>query len=330
MGMADSDNAGGSGNTGGRGGGSSGGSSGGGGTGGGRPGGFDGRDTPGAPGAADGKRGSSMGRDGGRAGGGTGGGKDGRGANTPGAPSNEGRRGTHAEGSTPASRARDAMARHSREARDREQRRGAGDTYSLAGSLKEAEEAGTMSPRQRDMAIGMEAGMESKGFMDSVGGMLSRGVNAVTDTIGLGKVADVAASAGVNAMAVPDNPASRYGAAVARNRMDNSMVQDAAEGLAGLFAGPGASAVVGAVNTGLNLNANKDIASLNADIDAREAAARPTRQPGMGGGTASSARDAMTARTSQPAPAAPARPAFEWSPVNMDNYRRGLITPYLN
>jgi len=324
MGRADSDNAGGSGNTGGGRGGSSGGSSGGGG------GGF-GRDTPGSPNAADGRRGSSMGRDGGTAPDSSNpGGRD-----TPG-PRNatDGRRGSTmgrgggspgADGSTPASRARDAMSRH---AQERAERAGYQEGYSLVGELKKAEEEGTMTPRQRDMAIGMEAGMESKGFMDTASGMLSRGITAISDTVGLGKLGATAAEAGMNAAAVPDNPESRYGATVARNRMDNNMVQDAAQAAAGFFGGPAAGMAVGAINTATNLNANKDIASLNADIDARESASRPSRPGSTGGGTASSARDAMSRNTTQAA-TAPGRRPFEWSPVDLTKYKKGLMRPYM-
>lgn len=316
MGMADSDRDGGSGNTGGRGGSSSGGSSSGGGRGNNTPGPRDGNGRGRTDNAGpDGRGNNTPGpRDGNGRGRTNSGGKD-----TPGSPDNPGRRGDHSIGSTAASRARDAMSRHARERNERAAQNG---DFDLVASLQEAEQEGTMTPRQRDMAIGMEAGMESKGFMDTVGATINRGITGLTGLLGLGKVGESAVSAGVNAASAPSNPESQYGAQVARSRMDNTMMQDAAEMGAGLLMGPAAGMTVGTINNMANLNANKDIAALNADIDAREAASRSGRRSQADGGSSSRAVSAM--RPSAPAPQK-AQP-FSWSPVDINQYRRGLLS----
>ena len=261
-----------------------------------------------------------MGRDGGVARGATGGGNAGRGDNTPGSPQNDKRQGRHAEGSTPSSRARDAMSRHQREAKPDY---GMGDSYSLTGSLKAAEDAGTMSPRQRDMAIGMEAARPATAFSQAVGGVLSGMVSGATGVMGSGSVASKAAGEGITAGAVPDNPESRYGAAHTKSRMKNNTVQNVAEGVAGFFGGPAAGYAANALNAGINMNKTKDIGELNADMDARREAGKTTvSRPGGG---AQKAATAMRGPAASQAPAAQAQ-SFSWNPIDMTEYNRGLIS----
>jgi len=321
MGQADSDNAGGSGNTGGSGGSTGGGS---GGSSGGR-GGY-GRDTPGSPNAADGKRGSTMGRNGGTATGGGGGNNSSR--DTPGAPGNPGRRGVNADGTTPASRARGAMDRHAKEADTRSF--GIGKGYSLTGSMISDAEEGAMSPRSMDMAIGMVEGRRNAGLMGSMGSVVGQAAGKLGQALGVSVpgVSTVGQKAfGAVTSSVPNNPESRYGAARAESRMDNNLAQDAAEGVAGMTLGPAGAFAAGAINTAANLNATADIGRLG-DAIGMSSPDSPSRAGSLGGqtGTVSAARDAMA--SGRPG-AAPKARGFEFSPVNMGSYKRGLMRNYM-
>ena len=246
------------------------------------------------------------------------GGNDGRGDNTPGAPSNTGRRGTHAAGTTPQSRARSAMDRHTRE---RARNPGIGPEYSLTESLTEKAEEGAMSPSEMDMAIGMVEGRRDAGMAQAMGGAVSDGLGRLGQALGVPGAG--MASKGLLGMAsnVPDNPASKYGAARAESRMDNNMAQDAAEGIAGLTMGPMGNRVASAVNTSINHRSTQDIGRLGDAIGMGSGSA-PANTSGSGGGsrgTPSAARNAMAPRS------APAQ-SFEWNPVDMNRYSKGLLS----
>jgi len=334
MGMADSDNAGGSGNTGG--GSSSGGRGGGsgGGGGGGRSTNSGGRDTPGSPNAADGRRGSSMGRDGGVAGGSTGGGGASR--DTPGpVDANDGRRGSSmgrvgsrasANGSTAAGRARSAFGRHASEGLY-----GEGESYSLASSLNEDKLAGALSPKNMDMAIGMTEGRQKEGLMGTFGSVIGATAGRIGSALGLDGIPGVG-SVGKKALGalastgIPDNPESSYGAAVADNAMANTSMQSAGAAIAGLLGGPAGAMAADGVNTAMSLSRTSDIAELGEGLTSSSTTGSVAASGTVGGGTPGTARDAMNARTTQAA-AMPGRPAFSWSPVDMNEYSRGLIRP---
>lgn len=322
MGRADSDNAGGSGRGGG-------GVGGGGSSGGGRGGGFDGRDTPGSPNAADGKRGSTMGRDGGRA---TGGGSSSnnnaqqaaknKGRDTPGAPSNVGRRGDHAAGSTASSRARDAMSRHSAERNQRsggalaEADLGIGEGYSHPDAIAERAKTGMVSPREMDMARGYNSGRTAALAEQTVGGTVSDVVGRLSQTPGVGGVAK--RGVGVLAGGASSTPEEGYGTAVARNRTENSAVQSAAQMGAGIVGGPVAGKAAGMINTAINANKTSDIGEMADALGLNNA----TQAPAGSGNGPQRAASAMQAPT---APAAPATQSFEWNPVNIDEYSKGLL-----
>jgi len=300
-----------------------------------------GRDTPGDPNASDGKRGSSMGRNGGTApDGGNPGGRD-----TPGHPDNPGRRGPQRGSETPGNpnrvgrrgnretafqtareRAKEAMNRHRGEGLVGGEL-GLGKTFSLEKELKQAEEDGTMTPRQRDMAIGMEEGMRTEGFMGSVGNMIGGLINSVSNVTGLGDLGRRAAGEAMRAATVPDNPASEYGAAVAKSRMSNSMLQDAAQAAAGIFGGTPGAMAASMANTAINLNENQAISELNADIDARhsnqsQSPGNFAPSPGGNGNTKASTAIAAMSRSPGMTASRPPGRAFGWSPVDIGRYRR--------
>lgn len=343
MGRADSDNAGGSG----RGGGGVGGGS----SGGGRGGGFDGRDTPGSPNAADGKRGSTMGRDGGRATGGGGGNSGGappaaqnRGRDTPGAPTNVGRRGDHAAGSTASSRARDAMSRHQNErdrtsisrggiavgdldasaglgaehAMDSQQtenslnRAGVTDSLGMTNTqrLGAAERAGAaLSSTERQQKAGIVAGHDNQFAANRVNDVLGAvpGVGMLTEAV-------VERTRPSEVMAVDYNE----GRALA-NSVELGTLGETAVGLG--MNKLGISAPMGPVNFAQAVVRDK---IQNADV-------HTLRDKGMGAGTPSApagsgngAQRAVAAMQPQ-APAAPATQGFEWNPVDIDEYSKGLL-----
>lgn len=318
MGMADSDRDGGSGNTSGS---SSSGSSGGS-TGSGRSTNHDGRDTPGAPDAPDGKRGSTMGKDGGVA---VGGNRDGK--QTPGDPNNSRRQGQHESGSTPQSRARDAMRRF---ARERSQRAGYGDTYSLAAELAKAEEDATMTPRQRDMAIGAKEQANISGFMGAAGSIFGKALNSVTGLMGIGDIGETAMGKALSASAVPDNPESHYGAAHSRKESENSGLQDAAEGAAAA-ANPVAGLALGTFNSMINHKNNafsalgKDIAERDAQRQASQPSQNANRPSGDGMKTTSKGSSVANARAAMQPTQAPS-PNYAAPTIDRTRYSGGLLS----
>jgi len=233
-----------------------------------------------------------------------------------------------ANGSTAASRARSAFGRH-----ESEGLYGEGDSYSLASALNDDKLAGTMSPKNMDMAIGMVEGRQRTGLMgtfDSVIGATTSRIGSVLGLDGVPGVSSVGKSA-LGALAgtgIPGNPESSYGAAVADNAMANTSMQSAGAALAGLFGGPAGAMAADGINTATNLNRTSDIAALGEGLTSSSTtgsvAASSTRPGDNGGGTPGTARDAMNARAASPAPG---RPAFSWSPVDMKQYSRGLIRP---
>lgn len=235
-----------------------------------------------------------------------------------------------ANGSTPSSRARSAFDRH-----DKEGLYGVGDSYSLANSLNDDKLAGALSPKNMDMSIGMVEGRKRAGLMGTFGSVIGSTVSQLGNSLGLDGVPGVgtAGKKALGALAgtgIPGNPESSYGAAVADNAMANTAMQSAGAAVAGMFGGlPGAMAADG-VNTAANLSRTSDIAELGEGLTSSSttgSVATTNGRPGdIGGGTPSTARDAMNARATQAA-AMPGRPAFSWSPVDMNEYSRGLIRP---
>lgn len=327
-------------------GGSPGGNSGGG-TGGGRDkGGFDGRDTPGSPNAPDGKRGSTMGPDGGRAKGGTGG--DGRGDNTPGAPSNPGRVGRNADGSTPSSRARDAMSRHQRErdARsianggtvvgDNDQQAGLGLTHAMDSQQTEnsLNRAGVTDTVGMSNADRLGAAVNAGAALSSTERQQAEGIvaghrnqftaNRVNDIMGMVPGMGLLTEAAVSMSRPANTMAADYGEGRARaNATELGTLGETALGYG--MSKAGVTAPMGPVNFGQAIARdtvqNESIASLrNAGIGTTQTGAA---RPKTGGGNARSARDAMKPEKSAPT----AQPAsFGWSPVNIDHYGQGLLS----
>ena len=350
MGMADSDR-GGSGRGGaGVGGGGGGGSSGGGGY---------GRDTPGSPNAADGKRGSTMGRDGGIAGDATGGGGSNRNTNTskpngwsndtPGAPSNVGRRGANAEGSTPSSRARDAMSRHQQErdrrsianggmvAGDHDDQAGLGtehamDSQQTENSLNRAGHTDTLGMTNADR---LGAAVEAGAYLSGTERQQARGIvaghrnqfaaNRVNDVLGVVPGMGLLTEVAVNRSRPSETMAVDYSEGrQSANATELGAIGEAAVGYG--MAKAGISAPMGPVNFGQavvrDAIQNQSIASLrDAGFGSGTAGARQSGQ----GGNAQSALNAM--RPAQPAPATAQAPTteFGWNPVDVNEYSQGLM-----
>ena len=335
------------GNKGSSGGGSGKGSTGGGGTGGG--GGF-GRDTPGAPDAKDGKRGSTMGPDGGVAGGGTGGGggRDGRGENTPGAPSNDGRRGTHAEGSTPSSRARDAMSRHQQE-RDRrsianggamigdnDDQAGLGVTHATDSQQTEnsLNRAGVTDTLGMDNADRLGAAVEAGAALSSTERQQARGIvaghrnqfaaNRVNDIMGVVPGVGLISDAMVSMSRPSETMEADYSEGRQRaNDTELGAIGEAAVGYG--MAKTGVTAPMGPVNFGQaiaqDMAKNQSIASLR---DAGFGSGTTgTRRAGKGG-NASTALQAM--KPTKPTTTVNQTTEFGWNPVDVNDYSQGLMS----
>lgn len=333
MGRADSDKAGGSGNTGGRGG-----SSGGGGTGGGVS---DGRgnNTPGHP-DNPGRRGNT---------------KDGRGNNTPGHPNNPNRIGNSDRGpghntpgapgtdgrrssapaGTPAARARDAMTRRAgtqvtgesgglmgedatlgKEVADKV---GMGTGYSHTDAIAERAKEGMVSPREADIARGYDAGKTQAMAEQSVGGLMSGTISQATGLPGVGKLGNTAL--GQVAGSVPSTPETGYGRTVGYDRASNTAMQSVGQTAAGVVGGPVGARVAGAVNTAINDQRTKDIDRMSAAMGFGTSTTPNT--PSVGGGNAGTPAAAASAMNA-PKPSAPTM-GYAGS-IDMDAYGRGLLS----
>lgn len=292
-----------------------------------------GTDTPGAPNAPDGKRGSTMGPDGGSATGG----RDGRGDNTPGSPDNPGRRGAHADGSTPASRARDAMSRHQKERDRRSIENGGmiiGDNDENAGlglthAMDDQQTENTLNRRGVTDTIGMSEvdrlGEARRGdaMLSQIDQQKERGIrhgfnsqtmaNRVSDITGVpSKITGAAAAM----LGRPKNT-MQADVDIGRERASQNEM-GAAAGAASLgLSEMGVSVPGNVVNFGYSMArtaADKNMSALQGSPTERS-------NPSVGGGMISQAQPAQ-------ASAAPAtKPQnFSWNPVDMNKYSRGLLS----
>jgi len=112
--------------------------------------------------------------------------------------------------------------------------------------------------------------------------------------------------------------------------MENNMAQDAAEGVAAATMGPALGLAVGMANAGINARSTANIGRLGeATGISSPSPSSPNSVGSGGGGTASSAKNAFGG-SSVSASRAPQGKAFGWSPVDMKNYRSGLIRSNTN
>ena len=223
------------------------------------------------------------------------------------------------------------MSRHASEAKSRANEAAAEtETFSLVESMIADAEEGTMSPRAMDMAVGMVRGREGEMASQGMGGLLGKAIGKAigVGVPGIGAATDKALSAAVSS--VPDNPESKYGAAVARSQMENNMAQDAAEGVAAATMGPALGLAVGMANAGINARSTANIGRLGeATGISSPSPSSPNSVGSGGGGTASSAKNAFGG-SSVSASRAPQGKAFGWSPVDIKKYRSGLIRSNTN
>jgi len=297
------------------------GSSSGGGTGGGRSGGGFGRDTPGSPNAADGKRGSTMGQDGGVA---PGRNTGGAGRDTPGAPQNEGRRGTVAGAGVStresARRARNSMQSAETRSLVGEQTKdyGIGEAYNFSKELQEKKKGTAMTPRERDIQLGIEDGQRAQIAAQAMKAttvptrMASAILGPETTSVVGGLINDAVEKAFSQ---VPQTQGTKYGAALARRETKNSTLQDAAQAVTGAVPGLGMAVSFG--NVAYN------------DKKSREALGLDTPAPSTNKAPAGSGNGSTQVATTAPQRArqafAPAR-SFESPTLDMGAYSSGLMS----
>ena len=291
-------------------------------------------------------------------------GPDGRGNNTPGAPSNPGRRGMHAEGTTPSSRARSAMDRHAREAADRDAPgliSRAMDTFKSMIDL--GEEDGVTTAERLGQLKSLNPTLTDKELAGMVLGdteaSLEGAINAEAETSVLGQIASTASTVlgGLPGMAVgigmtaadkAHNSSTTIGDVNAKSGMTmddgfgTSMgiqsVGAVSDGVVGHI-GKGLLGPIGAKAGKLGAAVAGNVAS-NAGEAAADAAMRGERAPstsidsrapgiassGGGSSRASRARDAMGRNVSKAAPSpGPTASGFEVAEIDINRYSNGLV-----
>ena len=320
----------------------------------------------GRPGQGDGGAGSNAGG-GGSQGGGKGGGNgssNNDGSQTPGSPKSEGRRGQHAPGTTPSSRARSAMDRHAREAADRDAPgliSRAMDTFKSMIGL--GEEEGVTTAKRLGQLKSLNPTLTDKELAGMVLGdteaSLEGAINAEAETSVLGQIAStastvlgglpgMAAGIGMTAADKAHSASTTIGDVNAKSGM--TMDDGFGTSMGTQAVGAVADGVVGHIGKGLlgpiGAKAGKFGAAVTGNVASRvgEAAADTamrgerapstsidSRAPGIassGGGSsrASRARDAMGRNVSKAAPSSgPTASGFEVAEIDINRYSNGLV-----
>ena len=316
----------------------------------------------GRPGQGDGGAGSNAG--GGGSQGGGNGSSNNDGSQTPGSPKSEGRRSPHAPGTTPSSRARNAMDRHAREAADRDAPgliSRAMDTFKSMIGL--GEEEGVTTAKRLGQLKSLNPTLTDKELAGMVLGdteaSLEGAINAEAETSVLGQIASTASTVlgGLPGMAVgigmtaaerAHNSSTTIGDVNAKSGM--TMDDGFGTSMGTQAVGAVADGVVGHIGKGLlgpiGAKAGKLGAAVTGNVASRvgEAAADAamrgerapstsidSRAPGIassGGGSsrASRARDAMGRNVSKAAPSSgPTASGFEVAEIDINRYSNGLV-----